>query len=98
MRRRRRRLRKFCSGIILRVLVILVPKGLSIYGVWFSADVCFWRADRLAHRLSDNTGDLAFTEEARGKVSKSQLDSKDVFVFDSGLEGIVFGDVRKGCL
>ncbi|KAJ3049538.1 hypothetical protein HK097_009471 [Rhizophlyctis rosea] len=45
---------------------------------------------RLAHRLSDNTGELKFTEEARGKVLKSQLDSKDVFVFDSGLEVFVW--------
>ena len=35
-------------------------------------------------RLSDSTGALSFTEVERGKISKSSLDSGDVFIVDIG--------------
>jgi len=37
-------------------------------------------------RLSDATGALKLTEVANGTVKKSALDSKDVFIFDTGFE------------
>eukprot|EP01101_Sappina_pedata_P007814 TRINITY_DN41_c0_g1_i1.p1 TRINITY_DN41_c0_g1~~TRINITY_DN41_c0_g1_i1.p1 ORF type:complete len:364 (+),score=169.67 TRINITY_DN41_c0_g1_i1:38-1093(+) len=36
------------------------------------------------YKLSDCTGTLKFTEVAKGKLSRSQLDSKDVFIIDNG--------------
>jgi gelsolin len=44
-------------------------------------------------RLSDESGKLEFKEEASGKVPRSVLDSKDVFVFDIGSE--VFAWIGK---
>ncbi|KAJ3040570.1 hypothetical protein HDV00_010750 [Rhizophlyctis rosea] len=43
-------------------------------------------AEKVLFRLSDKTGTFAFTEEARGKIPKSKLDSNDVFILDNGLE------------
>jgi len=45
-------------------------------------------------RLSDASGALTFTSVADGKVSKSQLDAKDVFILDAGAE--VFAWIGKG--
>jgi len=45
-------------------------------------------------RLSDASGTLTFTPVADGKVLKSQLDAKDVFVLDAGAE--VFAWIGKG--
>eukprot|EP00158_Paraphelidium_tribonemae_P008147 Partr_v1_DN28494_c1_g1_i2_m41271 putative gelsolin len=41
-------------------------------------------------RLSDATGSIVFKEEASGKITKNQLHSDDVFVFDSGSEVFVW--------
>ncbi|KAJ3417225.1 hypothetical protein HDV05_006431 [Chytridiales sp. JEL 0842] len=50
--------------------------------------------EKSLYRLSDSSGKLSFTVEAKGKVSKSKLESKDVFVLDEGQE--VFVWVGKG--
>ncbi|KNC98587.1 uncharacterized protein SPPG_06272 [Spizellomyces punctatus DAOM BR117] len=50
--------------------------------------------EKLLFRLSNASGPLEFTQEAKGNVSKSQLKSDDVFVFDCGPE--VFVWVGKG--
>ena len=42
------------------------------------------------YRLSDSSGTLKFTEVAKGKLSKSQLDSKDVFIIDNGEQVIAW--------
>jgi gelsolin len=44
-------------------------------------------------RLSDASGTLTFTKVAEGKLSRSQIDSNDVFIVDSGFE--VFSWVGK---
>jgi hypothetical protein len=41
-------------------------------------------------RLSDASGTMTFTEVASGAVHKRLLDSKDVFVFDTGAELFVW--------
>jgi len=41
-------------------------------------------------RLSDASGKMEFTEIQTGKISKSKLDTKDVFVFDAGHEVFVW--------
>lgn len=46
--------------------------------------------EKVLYRLSDETGKVTFTEQAKGTVKKSALDSKDVFIFDNGLEVIVW--------
>jgi len=45
-------------------------------------------------KLSDASGMLTFTEVASGKLSKSMLDSNDVFVCDTGAE--IFSWIGKG--
>ncbi|OWF42507.1 gelsolin-like protein 2 [Mizuhopecten yessoensis] len=35
------------------------------------------------YRISDASGNIEFSEVAQGKISKSMLDSKDVFIFDN---------------
>ena len=45
-------------------------------------------------RLSNATGRTTFKEEASGKVTFNQFDTKDVFVYDSGAQ--VFVWVGKG--
>ena len=35
--------------------------------------------------MSDASGAMTFTEVARGSINKSQFDSNDVFIFDSGI-------------
>jgi len=52
-------------------------------------------SDRILFRLSDASGKLEFTEISRGAaVKRSQLDSNDVFILDSGAE--VFAWIGKG--
>jgi len=46
------------------------------------------------HRLSDASGKFSFTEVAAGKISRKLLDSKDVFILDTGHE--VFAWVGLG--
>jgi gelsolin len=46
--------------------------------------------DKKLFRLSDASGKLEFTEVQSGKISKSKLDTKDVFVFDAGHEVFVW--------
>jgi hypothetical protein len=46
------------------------------------------------YQLSDASGTLKFTQKATGKVTKAQFDTKDVFIFDSGLE--IFAWIGKG--
>jgi len=48
---------------------------------------------RLFH-LSDASGKMVFKEVATGKISRSKLDSNDVFIFDTGSE--VFAWIGKG--
>jgi len=50
-------------------------------------------AQKSLWRLSDASGSLTFTKVAEGKISRSQIDSKDVFIVDSGFE--VFAWVGK---
>eukprot|EP00117_Sycon_ciliatum_P013010 scpid79418/ scgid13851/ Gelsolin-like protein 1; Actin-modulator len=45
-------------------------------------------------RLSDSTGDLKLTQVAEGTLSKSMLDSSDVFILDTGVTCFVW--VGKG--
>jgi gelsolin len=45
-------------------------------------------------KLSDATGTLQVTEVAKGKVTRSQFQTQDVFIFDSGYE--IFAWVGKG--
>ncbi|KAJ3314914.1 hypothetical protein HDU76_002327 [Blyttiomyces sp. JEL0837] len=47
-------------------------------------------ADKVLYRLSDRTGKFVFKEESRGTVKKANLDSNDVFVFDTGFEVFVW--------
>ncbi|KAJ3267972.1 hypothetical protein HK104_005538 [Borealophlyctis nickersoniae] len=46
--------------------------------------------EKVLYRLSNNSGKLEFKQEAKGTVKKSMLDSKDVFIYDSGLEVTVW--------
>jgi len=45
-------------------------------------------------RLSDASGSLQMTEIAKGKVTRNQFQSNDVFIFDSGYE--IFAWIGKG--
>lgn len=47
-------------------------------------------APKKLFRLSDATATLTFTEVACGRVLRSQFDSKDVFVYDNGMEVFVW--------
>lgn len=40
--------------------------------------------EKVLFRLSDASAEMTLTEVARGSISKSQLDSNDVFILDSG--------------
>lgn len=40
--------------------------------------------EKVLFRLSEESGEMKFTEVARGRVTRSQLDSDDVFILDSG--------------
>lgn len=51
------------------------------------------KSEKVVMKLSDEKGELEFTEVARGKISRSMLDSKDVFVVDVGNE--IFAWVGK---
>jgi len=52
-------------------------------------------SDRILFRLSDASGKLEFTEISKGNnIKKSQLDSNDVFILDTGAE--VFAWIGKG--
>jgi len=52
-------------------------------------------SDKILFRLSDATGTMEFTEVGRGNnIKKSQLDSNDVFILDTGAE--VFAWIGKG--
>jgi len=43
------------------------------------------QADKLTlFRLSDASGEMKFTKEAEGEISRAQLDSNDVFILDAG--------------
>lgn len=44
-------------------------------------------APKALFKLSNATGQMQFTQEAKGNVKKSQLDANDVFIFDCGVEG-----------
>jgi len=48
------------------------------------------QGEKKLFRLSDASGKLEFTEVQTGKISKSKLDTKDVFVFDAGHEVFVW--------
>ena len=37
--------------------------------------------------MSDASGELKFTEEAQGRITRLMFDSNDAFVFDAGHEG-----------
>lgn len=45
-------------------------------------------------RLCDASGEMQFTLEAKGSITRSMLDTKDVFIFDAGFE--VFVWIGKG--
>jgi hypothetical protein len=46
------------------------------------------------YQLSDASGQLKFTEKAKGKVTKALFSSQDVFIFDTGFEVIAW--IGKG--
>lgn len=46
------------------------------------------------YRLSDSSGKMTFTEVASGSLKRNQLDSKDVFIVDTGAE--IFAWIGKG--
>ncbi|KAJ3113852.1 hypothetical protein HDU96_002849 [Phlyctochytrium bullatum] len=46
--------------------------------------------EKTLFRLSDASGKLSFKEEAKGTIKKSHFDSKDVFVYDIGIQVFVW--------
>jgi len=52
------------------------------------------KKEKVLLRLSDATGSLQVTEVAKGKVTRGNLNSSDVFILDSGYE--VFAWIGKG--
>jgi gelsolin len=52
------------------------------------------KGTKALYQLSDASGQLKFTEKAKGKIIKSHFISQDVFIFDTGYE--VFAWIGKG--
>ncbi|KAJ3214670.1 hypothetical protein HDU67_001376 [Dinochytrium kinnereticum] len=46
--------------------------------------------EKVLYRLSNSSGKLTFKEEAKGAIKKAHFDSKDVFVFDTGVQVFVW--------